>query len=190
MCEFPLLNAVKERKGKFDFFECFSGLKPLLEESDLVVGNLETPVAGEEQGYSNAREMYSFNTPGEFADAAAQAGISLFLTANNHCLDRGKEGLIRTIQALDEKGLPHTGTFRSADETRVFYQKIGDVTIAVISCTADLYEGMRDLASAAECVNLIVDKYAVPGQKTNRSSRIQRRTVTRRRMILLSDMRP
>ena len=57
----------------------------------------------------------------------------------------------------------------TADETRVFYQKIGDVTIAVISCTADLYEGMRDLASAAECVNLIVDKYAVPGQKTNRS---------------------
>jgi len=43
--------------------------------------------------------------------------ISWF-NANNHALDRGKEGLERTIDVASQKGLIMTGVFESSEERR------------------------------------------------------------------------
>ena len=109
MLEAPLFQQLKGREPS-DFEKPFAPLRPLLESSDLVVGNLETPLAGGAVGY--VEDCFSFNAPDAFAHALRQLGFGFFTTANNHCLDRGYAGLCRTLDVLDSLGIPHTGTYR------------------------------------------------------------------------------
>lgn len=135
MCEKPLLKASRNHNGQYNFSKVFSGTKALFSDSALLIGNLETPLAGESAGYTN--ELYSFNTPDEFARAIKNAGFSLVSTANNHCLDRGPSGLRRTIDILDALGIRHTGTWRSTEErSESSYFEMEDGTrIAIIAYT-------------------------------------------------------
>jgi poly-gamma-glutamate synthesis protein (capsule biosynthesis protein) len=92
--------------GKYDYTECFEHVKPVFESADLTIGNLELSLGGAPyKGYPN------FSAPDELLDALIWSGVDVLVTANNHCLDRGKKGLQRTIAALDTLGVPHTGTF-------------------------------------------------------------------------------
>ena len=134
MCEPPVLKGGKRPSGKYDFDPVFDDVKNLFAESDYVVGNLETPLAGKDAGYTD--EYYIFNAPDEFADAAKNAGIDLILTANNHSFDRNYEGLVRTLQVLDEKNIPHTGTWaKGEDREEAYYFTLNGTKFAVISYT-------------------------------------------------------
>ena len=133
MCEPRLLKAAKRRDGQYDFSEVFRPVRALLGESDYVIGNLETPLAGEAAGYVHG--LFSFNAPDSFARAARDAGIHMLLTANNHCLDRGIPGLKRTVEALEELGINHTGTFASPQERGNAWFQLGGVRFAVLSYT-------------------------------------------------------
>lgn len=131
ICQMPFLKAAQSRNN--DFYTAFSKLDSLLKDSDYVVGNLETPIAGSESGYSE--EIYSFNTPDSFLDALKKVKIDLYQTANNHCLDRGIEGLKNTLIELEKRQMAHTGTSISKDEPKFFVKNIGDVKIAFFSYT-------------------------------------------------------
>ncbi|WP_065219519.1 MULTISPECIES: CapA family protein [Butyricimonas] len=133
MCELPLLKASKRDKI-YDFEFVFHGVKDKLSESDIVIGNLETVFAGETAGYTN--DVYSFNTPDSFVSAMKKAGINYVSTANNHCLDRGIGGMVRTLDLLDQCGIKYFGTYRSKEE-RIPYEllEIGDKKIALIAYT-------------------------------------------------------
>ncbi|MBR3760593.1 MAG: CapA family protein [Ruminococcus sp.] len=133
MCEPRLLKASKS-KGHYNFDGVFQNVKDLFKESDYVIGNLETPLAGKEKGYTNG--LFSFNTPDEFADAVKASGIDLVTTANNHCFDRGIDGMIRTLEVLEKKDIPYTGTYKNAEErTEAHYVTINNKKIAIISYT-------------------------------------------------------
>lgn len=140
MCERTTLKTAKTRDG-YDFNPIFENVKDLFKESDFVIGNLESPMAGEEVGYSDS--FYIFNAPDEYSDAIKNAGIGLVATANNHTFDRGMQGLIRTLKVLDEKGILHAGTV-APDEERpeACYFEVDGVKFAVIAYTyATNYEG-------------------------------------------------
>ena len=133
MCELPFLKAAQSRGN--DFYTAFSKLQPLLSESDFVVANLETPIAGEELGFTN--DLYSFNTPPALLDALKKVKIDLFLTANNHCLDRGVKGLINTLDELEKRSMKHTGTFRSQEEKdNIFTYEADDTVCSFLSYNA------------------------------------------------------
>ena len=95
-------------KNEYDFKPLFYNCKSMFEESDYVVGNLETPVAGERLGYSY--KDYNFNTPESILKAIKSCGIDMVTTANNHVLDRGIEGIDETIKNIEKVGLEYTGT--------------------------------------------------------------------------------
>ena len=133
MCE-PLLFKAAGSHGTPDFSPVFSRVCDMFRQSDFVIGNLETPLAGEAAGY--VKELFSFNAPKAFALAAKEAGVSLVSTANNHCIDRGFQGLLETIKTLDDIGLAHTGTYDSPKyNNRTFYKEINGQKIAVIAYT-------------------------------------------------------
>lgn len=111
MCQGRMLPAYAKPEGGYDFSGIFAGVRDLLSQSDFVAANLETPIAPDDRDLT--RELYRFCSPRAFAEAAKAAGIDFVFTANNHCLDRGVAGVPRTIRALDEIGLGHTGTFAS-----------------------------------------------------------------------------
>ncbi|WP_373233288.1 CapA family protein [Cohnella sp.] len=98
---------------KYDLTPWFSQVKPLFLNADWVIGNLETPIAGEDLKYTG---FPRFNAPYELAEALADAGVSLVSTANNHSLDRGFPGIKRTLNNLREAGLIPVGTAESSEQ--------------------------------------------------------------------------
>ena len=97
--------------GRYDYSGCFDLLAPTIKEADYAVVNLEVPLGGGRGGYTG---FPCFSAPDSFAEALREAGFDLFLTANNHTLDRSDAGLRRTIHVLDSLQVDHTGTFTDA----------------------------------------------------------------------------
>ena len=133
MCEADQIIEHKIGEDEFDFNGVFSDCAEYFSNSDYVVANLETPIAGKECGYSDRK--WSFNSPIEFAMALKNAGIDLVSTANNHCLDRGVKGLINTIRSLDKCNLKHIGTYADKDSKSCFIEDIHGIKIAFLSYT-------------------------------------------------------
>ncbi|MEA3460523.1 MAG: CapA family protein [Bacteroidota bacterium] len=101
-----IASALATGESGYDYKPCFEYLRPYLQQADLVIGNLEVTFAGEPyKGYP------AFSSPDELADALKWAGFDILVNANNHALDRGRRGLSRTIEVLDQKEIIQTGTF-------------------------------------------------------------------------------
>lgn len=133
MCEPTVLKGAKKGKD-YDFNYVFSGVQSILKGADYRIGNLETPLCSKEMGYCN--DFADFGCPESMADALKNAGFDLISTANNHAFDRKQEGLVYTINALDKRGLAHTGTFLPGQEREeAYYLDIGGMTVAVICYT-------------------------------------------------------
>ena len=126
----------------YDFSPLFEYTKPYLSSADLAIGVFEGPMAGSEGGYSSSNyddgKELSLNFPDSFADAVQNAGFDLVTTANNHILDRGESGALRTLDVLDEIGLSHTGSYRTDEEkeqNRVRVIEKNGIRFAVLSYT-------------------------------------------------------
>ena len=120
MCHALQYNYAKQENGTFDFNPAFKFVKKYFENSDFVFGNLETVTAGKSRGFST---YPLFNSPDEYITALKNAGFNLVTTANNHALDQGKKGVIRTIEQLTKNNINYTGTFKSQkdrDSIRIF----------------------------------------------------------------------
>jgi poly-gamma-glutamate synthesis protein (capsule biosynthesis protein) len=132
-------------------------LKAILKESDYIIGNLETPLAGAEAGYTE--RIVSFNSPDTLVDALLDIGVDAVSTANNHCLDRDMEGLMRTHQVLDANGIAHTGTYPpNYTGDRIHYFKVGDATCALIAYTLGVNYDIHGTDLEGEkknCVNVL-----------------------------------
>jgi poly-gamma-glutamate synthesis protein (capsule biosynthesis protein) len=93
---------------EYDYREVFMHVKPIIGSSDFSAANLEVTLAGPPyKGYPQ------FSSPAALAAACADAGIDCLFTANNHSADRGRSGIVSTLDRLDSIGMPHTGTFRN-----------------------------------------------------------------------------
>lgn len=119
--------------GEYDFMHNFQDMKKYFQGNDLVIGNLELTFGGPERPYAS---FPCFNTPDSFLDAVKDAGFNLLTTANNHSMDTGKAGLIRTLDRLDAYGIEHFGTYRSQEERdTIFYKDVNGIRFAFLSYT-------------------------------------------------------
>lgn len=105
-----------------------------LKSCDYLVGNLETPIAGEELKFTH--ERYCFNTPESYLTALKECGFELLTLANNHCMDRDEEGIINTLKNCREVGFDTVGIYASADERdTLFTKELGGIKVAFINYT-------------------------------------------------------
>ena len=143
------IKAARTPQG-YDYSDCFKHLKEAISQADLAIGNLEVTLAGKPyRGYP------SFSAPDEYLQAIKEAGFDILLTANNHCLDRRKKGLERTILLLDSLGISHAGTYRTPEERSERYPLLVEVKglrIAFLNYTYDT-NGLEP--SAPNVVNYI-----------------------------------
>jgi poly-gamma-glutamate synthesis protein (capsule biosynthesis protein) len=125
--------AFYNERGSYDYSFCFSYLKPLIQKADIAIGNLEVTLAGEPyKGYPQ------FSSPNELATALKETGFDILINANNHALDRGKEGLERTIEVTGSEGLIMTGTFESGEAREIRYPLIvekNNILLAILNYT-------------------------------------------------------
>jgi poly-gamma-glutamate synthesis protein (capsule biosynthesis protein) len=131
MCHSGQFKSALLKNGRFDFNPSFQFVKKYLINSDFTIGNLETVTAGNSSGFSG---YPFFNTPDEYLSALKNSGFDLVTTSNNHALDQGKKGIIRTIKELNNIGIISTGTFLSRkDRDSIRIENIKGIRIAFLS---------------------------------------------------------
>lgn len=150
--------------GEYDFSSMFAYAKPYLSGADLAIGVFEGPSAGPEAGYSSSNYgdglPLSLNYPDSFAHAVKDSGIDLVTTANNHLLDKGVAGAMRTLDVLEEAGLLHVGSYRNAAEKEMpLLIEVKGVRIAVLAYTygSNGYSAEYFLRDNPSLTSIIVD---------------------------------
>lgn len=145
MAHISQIKAQYDYKTKtYDFNNNFAYVKPYIEKADLAICNVETVFAGEKEKYSG---FPRFNTPDALADALKNTGFDVAVTANNHSLDRGTAGLLRTIDVLSKAGLTVTGTRKNSTEDNYAIKDVKGVKVGIISYTYETaeYHGKKTL---------------------------------------------
>lgn len=111
----PVIRSARTADAGYDFTPLLAPLRPWVAGADLALCHLEVPVAPD----GTAPSGYPlFAAPAEIARDLRANGWDGCSTASNHSLDRGLPGLLRTLDALDQAGLGHVGTARSAEQAR------------------------------------------------------------------------
>lgn len=127
------IESARTSDGDYRYDNCFAGVKQEISSADLAIGNLEVSLGGEPySGYP------AFSAPDQYAKALADCGIDVLMTCNNHCMDRGSAGLVRTLDVLDSLGIKHLGTYRNKAERDALYPLLveaGKVRIALLAYT-------------------------------------------------------
>lgn len=118
----------------YNYDDCFTLLTPALKDADYAVVNLEMPLGGG----PNYSGYPMFSAPDSYAVALKNAGFDMFLTSNNHCLDRRDQGLRRTLDVLDSLKVDHIGTYRNAAERQKlvpFIKEINGMKVGFLNYT-------------------------------------------------------
>jgi poly-gamma-glutamate capsule biosynthesis protein CapA/YwtB (metallophosphatase superfamily) len=126
-------GALNEETGKYDYTDVFSRVAPLFGLADFAIANLEVTLAGPPYaGYPQ------FSSPDELVDGLTSANINVLVTANNHTVDRGKQGIIRTIDVLSRKGIPFAGSYKDSTHRKNIYPLIleqNGIRVAILNYT-------------------------------------------------------
>ena len=136
MCMGPQLTSHYSEEGGYDFNECYRYVKPIFEESDLAVGNLETllasayPYSGE-AGYINGKPVC--NAPARYLDALRYGGLDVLCLANNHNADLGTRAAGMTLAQVERYRFAHTGLFSSEDEERTLLVDVRGIKVGFVS---------------------------------------------------------
>lgn len=135
-------NAEVYQQGSYNFDSIFKYMKDDISTLDYAVANLETTLAGKDNGYLYSGYP-SFNCPDELVESVKNAGFDMLLTANNHSYDTNMVGFKRTINVIDEHGLQALGTYSSADAKKWSIENINNINIGMVcytyatDCTTD-----------------------------------------------------
>jgi poly-gamma-glutamate synthesis protein (capsule biosynthesis protein) len=129
-------DAAAAGKPGLDFTPLLEGQRKYIQKSDLAICHQETPVAAPEGPFS---AYPSFNVPPQIISASKAVGYQACTTASNHTIDRGTEGLVRTLDTLEAAGLKHTGSYRTeAEAQEVLILQTPAAKIALIDGTYGL----------------------------------------------------
>jgi len=124
--ELQIQTAYNKEYDAWDYKFSFEFVKPYIENADIAIGNLETTLPGDRTKFSGYPQ---FGAPDELLDAIKWAGFDILTLANNHCVDKGLDALIRTRNLVEKEGLIPLGTFYDdVDQEKnavVIYQKNG-----------------------------------------------------------------
>ena len=131
-------NAEVYQQGSYNFDSIFKYMKDDISSLDYAVANLETTLAGKDNGYPFSGYP-SFNCPDELIQGVRNSGFDMLLTANNHSYDTNMVGFKRTINVIDEHGLQTLGTYSSADVNKWSIQNINNINIGMVCYTCLLY---------------------------------------------------
>jgi poly-gamma-glutamate synthesis protein (capsule biosynthesis protein) len=140
----------------YNYTPCFKFVKPIIEEADLAIGNLEVTLSDQVTytGYP------MFRSPDALAEALKTAGFDILVTSNNHSNDNGVYGVTHTIDVLEKQGFYHTGTFKNQAEKDLYYPLIvykNDFRLAFLNYTY----GTNGLSTKEPTVVNLIDEATI-----------------------------
>jgi poly-gamma-glutamate synthesis protein (capsule biosynthesis protein) len=122
MCHSTQYNYAWVADDSFDFNPVFQVIGDYFRDKDILIGNLETVLAGKTKNYKG---YPFFNTPNHFASALKATGFDFLTTANNHANDQGFDGVKRTLEQLRKINIIPVGTssLDSSKNYNIFVRK-------------------------------------------------------------------
>lgn len=96
-----------------DFDFAFAAVKDKLEGIDFLLANQESMPGGTELGLST---YPIFNSPKHIIGDLKNAGVDMISLANNHTLDKGEAGVLKSIEHAKEYGMPYVGAYNSFED--------------------------------------------------------------------------
>lgn len=137
--------------GSYDFAPMLSGAKARVSEADLGICHLETPFSDP----AVVTEFPHLYVRPELARGIKATGFDQCSTASNWSLDKGSEGIRRTLDALDDAKVGHAGMARTEAEALTPRIKlVKGVPIAHLAYSWD-FNGMRPPTERSWEVNVI-----------------------------------
>ncbi|MCF6270759.1 MAG: CapA family protein [Melioribacteraceae bacterium] len=133
MCHSTQFKFAEVAKDSFNFKPVYREIKKYLDNSDVVIGNLETVIEVDSLKYAG---YPVFNTPKDFLEGLKYAGFDILSTANNHAFDIRERGVKSTIEHIKNYNLKNVGTHLSnseRDSVRIFEQN--NIKFALLSYT-------------------------------------------------------
>ena len=132
--EEQLKSALQADSCTYDYTPCFKYVESFFREADISIVNLETTLSDSEpySGYP------TFKSPTALGVEIRRIGVDLAAMANNHCLDRGRRGVLNTIRILDSLAIERVGVYAdSADYVKnaVKYIERGGIRFAFVNYT-------------------------------------------------------
>lgn len=122
-----------KKDGGYDFSEMLAEARQLFEIGDLRIVNQESIIGGVELGLSN---FPKFNSPVEIGYLLKEFGVDIVNLANNHILDKGEEGILKSIENWNKIGMPYVGAYNSKEDketVRIFHKN--GLRVAFVSAT-------------------------------------------------------
>ena len=135
MCQ-PSQQTAAFNGKTYNFEPTFKYVKNIFDNADFVVGNLESLISKSLPLSKDMQRLQSkpfLNGPEAYLDALEYAGFDAFIMANNHGCDGGELGITETLDALDEREIPHTGLFRDSSEKRYFILEQNGIKVGILS---------------------------------------------------------
>lgn len=126
---------LKGRHEGYDSF--FKGATPIWQQSDIVVGNLETALSSP----FVTKPKRWFKNPHLSSDPAAleglsQAGVDLLGLANNHAGDNDKAGILNALELMETRGISSVGAATNlADTFHYMLYEVNGITFGVLAVT-------------------------------------------------------
>lgn len=130
----PVIKSGLMANGEYDFSSIFTYFADYVTAADYAVANLETTLAGLDNGYAY-KGYPQFNCPDAIVSGLKNAGFDTLLTANNHSYDTRSIGLKRTQQVIADTGLSHLGTKPAADAPNYLIADINGIRIGMLCYT-------------------------------------------------------
>lgn len=127
------LESAQKSDSTYSYSSYYRHISPIIKKADIAIANLETTIGeGRYSGYP------TFCAPDSFLYAIKNAGFNVLLFANNHCLDRGRKGVLHTLGMLDSLGFKHCGVYRNKEEREACYPLVinsNGIDIAILNYT-------------------------------------------------------
>ncbi len=101
-----------------DYAWPFLKIADFLNEADIVIANLESPFLKNAKSYRVDTGSFSFKANPLAVAGLNLANIKVISLANNHTINQGKQGIIDTIEVLEENNIKYTGAGLNEEEAR------------------------------------------------------------------------
>ena len=121
--------------GSYDFSPILEYMTDTVSGLDYAIANLETTFGGDGYPYQGNP---TFNCPDQLAEALADSGYDMLLTANNHCSDTLMDGIKRTLSVVRGENIATLGTRLTESEPRYTIADVNGIKIGMVCYTYTL----------------------------------------------------
>lgn len=108
-------RTVNEQIGSSSYAYPWGTISPLLNESALTIGNLETALTTSKK---RVPKVFNFKASPDRVKTLKEGPISIVNLANNHSLDFSVEGMQETIKTLNDANVSHVGAGNNLTEAQ------------------------------------------------------------------------